>query len=1300
VMTPHDDNLNYAQPTDPAHDLRSADEDLSACKNNRALSMSAAIDDLLSGDWDERWRLLGTDNRLLDSAVAARVIGTDLLLGLVIRQAASAGLSATHEQFSDAEKVAHIAQTPTVCDVNEGLAACRAVLGCDTPWAWPLVWRAIPALASQAGKIEHRELLQMAMVIQAGSHALSIDALQFAARLAFSDWDEVWRQLPNLTNLVELSRAARCLPGIWQTVGTADAPGQWAQDLADLLDATRLRGSQIAVREHQLILTARHLAEQESLSAEEIAYTSHLLAEMKREFDAAPAQAVWLLSSAITLARRWLVLAEHDRADYPGHASDLGTLIAWAVQAAVLPVTNLAEAVKWQRQSLLLLSPDNSAYPAYASNLGNSLAESVRARVLPKQYLAEAITRLREAVKLTSSDHQDYPGYASNLGAVISFAVQAAVLPTTDLNEAITWQREAVSHTSSDHRDYPMYASNLGSHIAGAIHAGVLPKQHLAEAVAQLRESVRLANSGDLNYSMYASNLGSVIREAVHAGVLPKQDLTEAVAQLLDAVRHGTPSHVNYAGYLMNLNSAVAEAVQAGVLPQQHLADSIAQMREAVRLTSSDDINYPLMVSNLSSRIAEATKIGMLSERDLVEAIALQRTALQLTDSSDPNYPMYASNLGSRIAEAFMARVLPKQHLAEAVILQRLAVQLTSPDNPNYPGYASNLGNQIADAVWAGVLPKPCLAEAVRWQREAFTHTEPDHTSYAGLASNLGSQIAEAVECGVLPAENLTEAVVWLREAVRLTAPDQPDYPGIVSNLGTRLAQAVEADVLDAESAAQECVALVDRLWQMLRWQTATPTERRAAINHVKSFLASAAWLVLGGADAAAALVVIESLRGLLVSGRRAPELSDEAALPEGVVLAYRAAATEYDRGQLLAREGIVASVDAARRLEGLRSAIEQVRAQPGWETFAGQPTVSSIAAHLPAETVCVYLLAGPNAGAAVVLLPNGSVQQYPLVEVTEEKAIRAANLVVSASPNPLPVAMWLYRVLKPLLCNDEMTQACWWIVPTGKLSALPWHAANRPDGASLDDHVRACIVPSLTRGPVEALLETSGQPLVVLTAPDLIYAEGDLAVAQRFWRGSSALEGRVNADALLEGLRDAPRTLISGHANTNSREGSALYLGGADGESLAITPDMIDRLPARSRGVAILSSCFSGVPGVELSEEFLGIPNSLLAAGFQGVFATGWPVADRVAFVTLARLLQTCAEHPDADGAESMRSVRRWLRGIDTDSLRAWFADLVGDVELPVRLKDDMTQWLDACATTHPFEDPIDWAAFFYIGW
>jgi CHAT domain-containing protein len=149
-----------------------------------------------------------------------------------------------------------------------------------------------------------------------------------------------------------------------------------------------------------------------------------------------------------------------------------------------------------------------------------------------------------------------------------------------------------------------------------------------------------------------------------------------------------------------------------------------------------------------------------------------------------------------------------------------------------------------------------------------------------------------------------------------------------------------------------------------------------------------------------------------------------------------------------------------------------------------------------------------------------------------------------------------------------------------------------------------------------------------------------------------------------------------------------------------SLTADLVDRLPPRRRDLAFLASCGSGRAGLDLPGESLGLPNSLLAAGFRGVVATLWPVGDRVAFVTLSRLLQAFRNQPEEAPARVVQQVRRWLRTASPADLAVWFEQLQAEVGLPEPVVAGMSEWLARFGPkARPFGDEADWAAFAYIG-
>jgi CHAT domain-containing protein len=215
----------------------------------------------------------------------------------------------------------------------------------------------------------------------------------------------------------------------------------------------------------------------------------------------------------------------------------------------------------------------------------------------------------------------------------------------------------------------------------------------------------------------------------------------------------------------------------------------------------------------------------------------------------------------------------------------------------------------------------------------------------------------------------------------------------------------------------------------------------------------------------------------------------------------------------------------------------------------------------------------------------------------------------------------------------------------------------------------------------------------MITHANDLFFLNADLAVATKLNPGAKQLEGTTaTVNAALHAIDNANRVVISGHGNYDNEDGAGISL--IDG---ILTADAIARLPPRNRGIAILNACVTSQVSSELFDETIGLPNALLATGFQGVYATQWPIKDTVAFVTSARLQQTM--RPAQSPAETIRATRTWLRNLTGYDLKLWIEELEQAVQLPINqaaLKDWLASHHD---NDHPFTDPADWAAFAYTG-
>ncbi|MDR3202683.1 MAG: hypothetical protein LBT54_06090, partial [Bifidobacteriaceae bacterium] len=505
-----------------------------------ALTVDDAVRSLLDAGWPERWEMLRGDGRLAQQSVAEGLADRDSLLGLVVARAARVGVDAVAGEFPLVFEVARIAGGAE-CDADDAVRTVGRAAEGGLGWAFPVISAAIARLAPMVEGGARSDLMGIALAVFAGADGLGPDLVSAAWRLTTTNWDEVWAELPKLADLAGLGRAAAVVRYCRALFDADDPAITWAGDLAGLADAAGARGAEAAVEEHRLILTVRRLIGDAGGMAfeERLRALSGLAGRMGGAFQDAGAS--WVLPAAIDAARKAESLAGPSHPDYAEIASNLGALIAEAVQAGVADKSGLGEALAWQRRAVQATDPAHPDYPGYASNLGALISEAVQAGLAGKSELGEALAWQRRAVQATDPAHPDYPAYASNLGNRIYEAVQAGVADKSELGEALAWQRLAVEATDPAHPDYPRYASNLATRISQAVQAGVADRSELGDALGWQRLAVQATDPAHPRFPMYASNLGSLISEAVQAGVMnaseAASELVAIVSELWQAVR-------------------------------------------------------------------------------------------------------------------------------------------------------------------------------------------------------------------------------------------------------------------------------------------------------------------------------------------------------------------------------------------------------------------------------------------------------------------------------------------------------------------------------------------------------------------------------------------------------------------------------------------------------------------------------------------------------------------------------------------------------------------------------------------
>nr|MDQ3936711.1 CHAT domain-containing protein [Actinomycetota bacterium] len=371
-----------------------------------------------------------------------------------------------------------------------------------------------------------------------------------------------------------------------------------------------------------------------------------------------------------------------------------------------------------------------------------------------------------------------------------------------------------------------------------------------------------------------------------------------------------------------------------------------------------------------------------------------------------------------------------------------------------------------------------------------------------------------------------------------------------------------------------------------------------------------------------------------------------------------------------------------AARLE-LQSVVDEIRSVPGHERFLCPPEFGDLAA-LASEHPAVYVTATAVGGLALVLTPDGEVAAHWLPRL-DDRSLRErlvdyfrAYFEQEQAEGPWLEAIeritrWLWDAVMEEVVEATTPATRVVLVPSGWLGLLPLHAAWTEAGGGrryvLDDR---CVTYAPNLGSyglatARAAAAASDGALVVedpqpVSAIPLTYARIEArAVVAAFPEHRHLPGGKATHERVLAALGEHPVLHFACHGATDSEEplDSALYM--ANDEPLTVR----DFFEARLTGarLAVLSACESGMIGVELPDEVVGLPAALMQAGVPGVVGSLWPVSD-VSTMSLMKRFYELWREEGKEPALALQDAQRKLRE--------------GDGE---------------------FAHPFHWAAFAYVG-
>ncbi|MCB0132949.1 MAG: CHAT domain-containing protein, partial [Caldilineaceae bacterium] len=305
-------------------------------------------------------------------------------------------------------------------------------------------------------------------------------------------------------------------------------------------------------------------------------------------------------------------------------------------------------------------------------------------------------------------------------------------------------------------------------------------------------------------------------------------------------------------------------------------------------------------------------------------------------------------------------------------------------------------------------------------------------------------------------------------------------------------------------------------------------------------------------------------------------------------------------------------------------------------------------------------------------------------------------------------------------------------LIPTGLLALLPLHAAwmtagpatgtdSRPvagragEGGERSRHYfldafAVRYAPSATSlghslgrtgdpAPVARLLAVD-EPWPVRAGPLPNSSREVAAIADLFAEPTVRAKAAATRDAVLAALPGQQVAHFSCHGANDWDDPLATGLLMAHNDLLTVRDLLAANLPGAR--LATLSACETGLVGGRLPDEVVMLPSALAQAGYAGVAASLWSVAD----ISTAMLMVRFYQFWRTDGlapVDALRAAQRWLRDTTNQEKSDYFEQFV-----PItgeRMSDSVAvEFFTAAlvqggANARTFEHPYWWSAFYLTG-
>ncbi|KAJ7107528.1 CHAT domain-containing protein [Mycena epipterygia] len=932
------------------------------------------------------------------------------------------------------------------------------------------------------------------------------------------------------------------------------------------------------------------------------------------------------LDNAIRLHREVLDLCPSPHPDRGTCLSNLATVLdeRFTVRG---DVEDLDSAIVMLHEAVELCQAPHPDHDKFLNNLAGVLCERFTTRGDPKD-LDHAINLHRKALDLRPAPHPKRDSSLTNVALVLSerFKTRGGA---GDLDDAIELYCEALDLHPVPHPDRGMSLNNLANAFRYRFEIRGDPGD-LENAILLHREALDLCPAPHPNRDTSLTNLASVLHERFHTrgNIGDLESLIGLYREALDL--HPTP-HSSRGGSLQALAGAFQERFQTRGAPQD-LENAILLHREALDLLPTPHPERGSCLTNLAGALWQRFQTSGDAE-DLDSAILLQDEALDLHPAPHPTRGDSLTIL-AHVLDARFRTTGSTADLDKAIELYCEALDLRPDPHRSRGSSLMNLGQTMIKK-YDNCLDLNILHQAV----------VKFHEGSAYLVSPVSLRCRTSATWALEADKRNHDSALEAYETFVELLPQQ-------AMLGLDIHSRQKALTLNSNiglvSDAAACAARNNSIGKAIEFLEAGRSVFWSQALQLHTSLDE-----LQSAHPELATRISDISKQLELGSHR--DVASIRILP-AVHKDHMTVDKEDARYRKMNSEWI--------------QALEEVRQQPGFQRFLRPKLIKELKAaaiHGP----IVILNASRSICTAFVVDLSGDVQSISLEGMTQERAESLVHLLhallsrssvqiiqtISKIPardasttfptlqqrldgrvensknlDPDKIFGWLLGeiwalIVQPVFHALELKKSSnpsrlWWC-PTGLLTFLPIHAAGIYAELGTDcvsDYVVSSYTPTLT-----SLLDLSTQTPSVfkMTAviqpetpmlPSLPATKDELTkirekVPQK-WLTSLGDTPPATVDDVLQHLRESSLVHFACHGTQDQRNPLETCLHLTDGR-LKVSELMRGKSQNKSMSLAFLSACETAKGDETVPDEAMHLAATLLFAGFRGVVATMWTMAD-----------------------------------------------------------------------------------------